>query len=65
MSAPPSNTALRFTTHLQAAVPNMLKDWTVSDDFKVVDCYMRKGMKWSDGEPFTADDYCSPTRTGC
>lgn len=30
--------------------------WTVSDDGKVVTFELRKGMKWSDGAPFTADD---------
>ena len=47
---------LRITPNIQAAAPNVLKDWTVSDDFMTVDCYMRKGMKWNDGEPLTSDD---------
>ena len=48
---------LRITPNIQSAVPNILKDWSVSDDFTVVDCYMRKGMKWSDGQPLTSDDF--------
>jgi peptide/nickel transport system substrate-binding protein len=46
-----------ITPNLQAASPNILKDWTVSVDFKTIDCYMRKGMKWSDGQPLTSDDF--------
>jgi peptide/nickel transport system substrate-binding protein len=42
---------LRISPNIQSAVPNILKDWTSPDDFTVVDCYMRKGMKWSDGQP--------------
>jgi peptide/nickel transport system substrate-binding protein len=37
-------------------VPNVLKDWNLSKDNRSITLYMRKGMRWSDGEPFTADD---------
>ncbi len=37
-------------------VPNIAKKWEVSEGGKVYTFYLRKGMKWSDGEPFTADD---------
>ncbi len=37
-------------------VPNMMKSWDVSDDGTVFTFYLRQGMKWSDGEPFNADD---------
>ncbi|NLX42959.1 MAG: hypothetical protein GXY79_05710 [Chloroflexi bacterium] len=48
---------LRISSDGTHAVPNVLKDWEVSDDFTQVTCYMRKGMKWSDGEPLTAEDF--------
>jgi peptide/nickel transport system substrate-binding protein len=48
---------LRITPDLREAVPNVLKDWSMSADFKVITCFMRRGMKWSDGEPLTADDW--------
>ena len=38
------------------AVEYILKDWDFSDDFTTVTCYMRKGMKWSDGQPLTTED---------
>jgi len=36
--------------------PNIAKDWELSEDGKSLILYLRKGMKWSDGMPFTADD---------
>jgi peptide/nickel transport system substrate-binding protein len=38
-------------------VPNMAKSWSVSDDGRVVTLQLRRGMRWSDGHPFTADDF--------
>jgi peptide/nickel transport system substrate-binding protein len=37
-------------------IPSVAKDWKISDDGKVTTLYLRKGMKWSDGQPFSADD---------
>ncbi|MGI6209118.1 MAG: ABC transporter substrate-binding protein, partial [Anaerolineae bacterium] len=37
-------------------VPNIAKGWEFSEDGKSLTIYMREGMKWSDGAPFTADD---------
>lgn len=37
-------------------VPNVAKAWEVSDGGKTTTIHLRKGMKWSDGQPFTADD---------
>ena len=31
--------------------------WELSDDGKTFTLFLRKGMKWSDGAPFTADDF--------
>ena len=36
--------------------PNVAKGYDVSDDYTVYTIYLREGMKWSDGEPFTAED---------
>ena len=51
---------------------------TPSADFKTWTVKLRKGMKWSDGSPFTTDDImywykdvlrtrtsCRPSRPGC
>ena len=37
-------------------VPHVAKSWKISPDKKEWTFYLRKGMKWSDGHPFTADD---------
>jgi peptide/nickel transport system substrate-binding protein len=36
--------------------PALAKDWRLSDDGKVCTLFLRTGLKWSDGKPFTADD---------
>ena len=38
-------------------VPNIAKTWKVSEDGKVTTLELRRGMRWSDGHPFTADDF--------
>jgi peptide/nickel transport system substrate-binding protein len=48
--------------HLALIVPTgeyirtLVKDWKVSSDYQTLTIYLRKGTRWSDGEPFTADD---------
>jgi peptide/nickel transport system substrate-binding protein len=37
--------------------PSLARDWRLSDDGKVTTIFLRKGLKWSDGHPFTADDF--------
>ena len=36
--------------------PNVARAWEVLEDGRVFVFHLRKGMKWSDGTPFTADD---------
>jgi len=36
--------------------PNLVARWTISPDSKVYTFYLREGVKWSDGKPFTVDD---------
>jgi peptide/nickel transport system substrate-binding protein len=38
-------------------VPNIARGWEVSPDGKVTTLQLRRGMRWSDGHPFTADDF--------
>ncbi len=36
--------------------PNVAKSYDVNEDATVWTIYLREGMRWSDGEPFTAED---------
>ena len=36
--------------------PNVAKGYSVNEDATVYTIYLREGMKWSDGAPFTAED---------
>ncbi len=36
--------------------PALANDWEVSPDKKEIIFHLRQGLRWSDGEPFTADD---------
>jgi peptide/nickel transport system substrate-binding protein len=38
-------------------MPSVGRQWLLGDDGKSVTLYLRKGHKWSDGKPFTADDF--------
>jgi len=37
-------------------VPGLAKGYSFTQGNKVLTVYLRKGLRWSDGEPFTADD---------
>jgi len=47
---------LRLAPDCLTIIPNIAKKWDLSKDGKTLTLYFRKGMKWSDGYPFTADD---------
>ena len=38
-------------------IPNVARDWDISADGLVYTLYLREGMKWSDGVPFTSEDF--------
>ncbi len=49
-------TLVRWSPEGPPIVPHLAREWTISDDFREFTFYLRKGLRWSDGEPFTADD---------
>lgn len=51
---------LRFSPEGMPIVPHVAKAYHVSEDNRIFTFYLREGMKWSDGHPFTAHDvvYC-------
>jgi len=36
--------------------PHLARNWSVSDDLREYTVHLRKGVRWSDGHPFTARD---------
>ncbi len=47
---------LRFNPDLTGVVPNVATKVDVSEDKMTYTIHLRKGLKWSDGEPVTAQD---------
>jgi len=47
---------VRLSDDLHTIVPNVAKAWEWNDDYTEITFWLRKGHKWSDGKPFTADD---------
>ena len=47
---------VRYSDDLSTIVPNIAKDWSWNDDFTELTFFLRKGHKWSDGQPFTSAD---------
>ncbi len=47
---------VRWAPDWSGVIPNVARDFTISDDARVYTFRLRPGMKWSDGHPFTADD---------
>jgi peptide/nickel transport system substrate-binding protein len=47
---------VRFADDLATIVPNVAKAYQWNDDFTQLTFTLRKGHKWSNGEPFTARD---------
>ncbi len=47
---------VRYSDDLETIVPNVAKGWEWNDDFTQLTFFLRKGHKWSDGAPFTAED---------
>ncbi len=46
----------RWNPEFTELIPNVALRYEVEDDGTVLTFSLRKGMKWSDGKPFTADD---------
>lgn len=46
----------RWSADFSELLPNVAERYEVSDDASAYTFFLREGMKWSDGQPFTADD---------
>ena len=47
----------RVGPEVRRSIPNLARKAVFSDGGRTVTLHLRKGVKWSDGHPFTADDY--------
>ena len=47
---------VRWNRDLTGYEPNLFKDWEYNEDGTSVTFFLRRGVKWSDGVPFTTDD---------
>ncbi len=47
---------VRYADDLKTVVPNVAKGWSWNDDYTELTFELRAGHKWSNGEPFTAED---------
>ncbi len=51
-----SENLVRWDVEWKEVRPNIAKSWDVSPDATTFTFHLREGMKWSDGNPFTAED---------
>ncbi len=47
---------VRWSPQGYPLVPHVAKGWEISADWRVFTFHLRRGMRWSDGHPLTADD---------
>lgn len=45
-----------FDLETYELIPGLAREWTISEDGKTYTFYLREGVTWHDGEPFTAAD---------
>jgi len=51
-----SDRPFRLLPDLKTIVPNVVKNYEYSKDYKKYTIFLREGMRWSDGHPLTVDD---------
>ena len=49
--------AITLSADMRSLLPNLARRWTISDDGRITTVYLRRGLRWSDGHPLTADDF--------
>lgn len=47
---------VKYSPRVEGVVPYLAKSWDVSEDSKTFTFHLRRGIKWSDGAPFTSAD---------
>lgn len=46
-----------YSADMQTIEPNIFTHWEIEGDGREYTFHIREGIRWSDGEPFTADDF--------
>ena len=49
--------ALTISANMRDFLPNLAEAWEVSEDGRTLTIRLRPGIRWSDGEPLTSDDF--------
>lgn len=49
--------ALTISADMRNFLPNLAESWEVSEDGRMLTITLRPGIRWSDGEPLTSDDF--------
>ena len=49
--------ALTISADMRGFLPNLAESWRLSEDGKTITLRLRPGIRWSDGEPLTSDDF--------
>lgn len=47
---------VRWSPQGRPVVPHLAKEWSHSSDYREYTFHLRRGVRWSDGHPFTSDD---------
>ncbi len=50
------NGLTRYHPVKEEVVPELARSWEIHEDKRTITMNLRRGVRWSDGEPFTADD---------
>ena len=50
------NGLVTYNPLLEEHVPELAREWEIGEDKKTYTFHLRRGLRWSDGEPLTADD---------
>ena len=53
----PAESALALSADMRGFLPNLAESWQVGEDGRTITLRLRPGIRWSDGEPLTSDDF--------
>lgn len=56
LTFPNVETPLAISADMRTFLPNLALRWEVTEAGKHITFYLRRGVRWSDGHPFTAED---------